>query len=480
MPLNLLPVMSIIKEWLGSKVSRTEDTTSLLRQYSQSITHILDFRLLATVAVGTACELMEITRGYLFLVERGNDESGQKFFQLRGVKGMGSADPESAKLQEGSALAKYFCQQYKPLVSSDLELKTEFNELSPDERRWLENLDAGVFVPIHAKDDWIGLIVLGPKTSGSSFTARECAFLNTMADQTAVALQNTRLVEDLLKLNDEFREINNALDQANRHLERLDQARTDFIAIASHELRTPLNLINSASQMLMDDPELQKETYYQELLSRMNAGSVRLQEILDSMMDMANIDTHTLKLEPQPVSMQSLIRIVCDELSIETNKRKQAITLKDLHNLPLIQGDAPALKKVFYNLIINAIKYTPDGGKIMISGSELKPEFPDLPNGGVEVLVSDTGIGIDPHLQELIFVKFYQTNESAFHSSGRTKFKGGGSGLGLAIARGIVEAHQGKIWVDSAGYDEANCPGSIFHVVLPLSQFRDMYSKASE
>jgi signal transduction histidine kinase len=117
--------------------------------------------------------------------------------------------------------------------------------------------------------------------------------------------------------------------------------------------------------------------------------------------------------------------------------------------------------------VINAIKYTPDGGTITISGKEL-PLSSELPKGGIEIVVSDTGIGIDPRFKELIFAKFYQTGELALHSSGKTKFKGGGPGLGLAIARGIVEAHHGKLWVESPGYDETNCPGSQFHVVLPL------------
>jgi signal transduction histidine kinase len=120
--------------------------------------------------------------------------------------------------------------------------------------------------------------------------------------------------------------------------------------------------------------------------------------------------------------------------------------------------------------VVNAIKYTPDGGSISILGRQLEVNPADLPRGGVEVVISDTGIGIDPRYQELIFAKFYQTGELSLHSSGKTKFKGGGPGLGLAIAKGIVEAHQGKIWVESPGYDEATCPGSQFHVILPLKQ----------
>ena len=138
-------------------------------------------------------------------------------------------------------------------------------------------------------------------------------------------------------------------------------------------------------------------------------------------------------------------------------------------------GDIEALEKVFYHLIVNAVKYTPDGGVITISGHR-------CPNGlssdlisddheegeAIEVIVRDTGIGIDAQFHNLIFEKFYQTGEVALHSSGKTQFKAGGPGLGLAIARGIVEAHGGKIWVESPGYDEATCPGSDFHVVLPI------------
>jgi signal transduction histidine kinase len=83
-------------------------------------------------------------------------------------------------------------------------------------------------------------------------------------------------------------------------------------------------------------------------------------------------------------------------------------------------------------------------------------------------VVRDTGIGIDPKVQELIFTKFYQTGPAAYHSSGKTKFKGGGTGLGLAIAKGIVTSHGGTIWAESPGYDEATCPGSQFHVILPV------------
>jgi signal transduction histidine kinase len=125
------------------------------------------------------------------------------------------------------------------------------------------------------------------------------------------------------------------------------------------------------------------------------------------------------------------------------------------------------MKKVLDNVIVNAIKYTPDGGSIHVSAARVsldgRGEF-------CEVRVRDTGIGIDPANHIIIFEKLYQIGKVELHSSGRTKFKGGGPGLGLAIAAGIVRAHQGKIWVESDGYDEERLPGSTFFIQIPIAK----------
>jgi signal transduction histidine kinase len=124
---------------------------------------------------------------------------------------------------------------------------------------------------------------------------------------------------------------------------------------------------------------------------------------------------------------------------------------------------------VLHQLVNNAIKYTPDGGQIKIGvfidpGDEDQRQIPE----GIKIEVCDSGIGIAPEDQEQIFDKFYRVGESSLHSSGRVKFKGAGPGLGLAIARGVIKSLNGQIWVESPGYDEVNCPGSIFHIRLPL------------
>jgi signal transduction histidine kinase len=130
-------------------------------------------------------------------------------------------------------------------------------------------------------------------------------------------------------------------------------------------------------------------------------------------------------------------------------------------------ADPQRLYVVFNHIVGNSIKYTPDGGSITISARLLKTS-PEKGIDFVQVSIADTGIGIAPEDLERIFDKFSGVTEPLRHSSGRTKFKGGGPGLGLAVAKGIIDAHGGKIWVESPGYDERRCPGSTFYFVLPV------------
>jgi signal transduction histidine kinase len=465
----LNPFLAQIKDWVERLIpGGVKNPARVLQRYNERITNVLDFQFLATAAVSTASEVLDLRRGFLFLVDHEKEADGKNIFHLRGVNGTGGQNPQPGMLAVGSPLAEYFLEEHKPLTQFDIEHKVHFRDLSGEERLWLESLRTDVYVPIYTKDEWIGLLALGPQFSGPIYSTDSLELLNLLANQTAVAMENVRLVEGLMRLNNEFRRAYQALDQANQHLERLDHTKSDFISVASHELRTPLTVISGSAQILLNEPALQENPYHQKLLSKIQSGTVRLHEVLDSMLVMAKIDARDLKLNPQPVGLQDLFEGLRADLRTVFNEREQTLEVKNLHSLPSIEADREALQTVFSQLIGNAIKYTPDGGKITVSGWEIKPNDEDFPAGGVEILVSDTGVGIDPQFKELIFEKFYQTGELALHSSGKTKFKGSGPGLGLTIARGIVNAHGGKIWVESTGFNEKNCPGSDFHVRLPL------------
>jgi signal transduction histidine kinase len=199
------------------------------------------------------------------------------------------------------------------------------------------------------------------------------------------------------------------------------------------------------------------------------SGAERLHEIVNGMLDIVKIDSRALELSHEPLALGLLARNVGGNFKNALRQRNITLTIDDMSALPRVEADNNAVQKVFYQLISNAIKYTPDDGKIWVSGRALQPGE-QIAEAGVEIIFQDSGIGIAPSQQELIFEKFYQTGEVALHSSSQTKFKGGGPGLGLSIARGIIQAHGGKLWVESPGCDEIECPGSTFHVVLPLRQ----------
>ena len=197
------------------------------------------------------------------------------------------------------------------------------------------------------------------------------------------------------------------------------------------------------------------------MLNGMQTGIKRLRTIVDDMLDVSMIDNNLLNLNFQPIQIEKMLDALKIELSEIVDERKQTLEIEPFEgSKQWIYVDPPRITQAIRNIINNAVKYTPDGGRISISGRALP--------GMIEVTVTDTGIGISVEDQAVIFEKFGQLGRLDLHSSGKTKFKGGGPGLGLPIARGILEAHGGSIWVESEGYNEKEYPGTTFHVLIPI------------
>jgi signal transduction histidine kinase len=258
------------------------------------------------------------------------------------------------------------------------------------------------------------------------------------------------------------RYVSSQLEQAQSNLERLDRSKSDFIAVAAHELKTPLTLIDGYAAMLRESRDPKNASPLEaELLNGIHSGTRRLKTIIDDMIDVSLIDNNLMQLNFQPVWMNRILSVLKNELEPATCERSQTLEILEFPGSgEMTFGDPERLLQVMRNVLTNAIKYTPDGGKITVDGRKLA--------GFVDVIVRDTGIGIDPEDQGMIFDKFTRLGNISLHSSGKTKFKGGGPGLGLHIAKGIIESHGGAIWVDSPGYDEENLPGSTFHIMLPM------------
>ncbi|MFO7585050.1 MAG: HAMP domain-containing sensor histidine kinase [Anaerolineales bacterium] len=254
--------------------------------------------------------------------------------------------------------------------------------------------------------------------------------------------------------------ISNELHTAQARLKKLDKSKSNFIAVAAHELKTPLTLIEGYAAMI-GDLSAQENEQINMLIQGTHNGIRRMREIVDDMIDVSQIDNHLLVLNFQPVWLNRVFNMLAADFADILAQRRHKLVIKSFDgSKELLFADPERLYQALKNLVSNAIKYTPDGGTITIDGRTLP--------GFVEITVHDTGIGISPEDQDIIFEKFGQLGNVSLHSSGKTKFKGGGPGLGLAITKGIIETHEGSVWVESEGYDELKCPGSMFHVLLPL------------
>ncbi|HLF72798.1 MAG TPA: HAMP domain-containing sensor histidine kinase [Anaerolineales bacterium] len=254
--------------------------------------------------------------------------------------------------------------------------------------------------------------------------------------------------------------ISSEMAKVQKEMERIDRSKSAFISVAAHELKTPLTLIEGYASMMEDLLRENKGMSLESLVAGIGTGIERLRTIVDDMIDVSMIDNSLLKLNFQPIQVSQMIEALSVEFAAILRKRRLRLDIQDHDgSRQWIHVDPARIMQALRNVINNAVKYTPDGGTITITGRKLP--------GFVEVIISDTGIGISPENQALIFEKFAQLGRVELHSSGKSKFKGGGPGLGLPIARGILEAHGGSIWVESEGYDEVRCPGSTFHILIP-------------
>jgi signal transduction histidine kinase len=251
-------------------------------------------------------------------------------------------------------------------------------------------------------------------------------------------------------------------ERVQKSLERLDKSKSGFIAVAAHELKTPLTLVEGYTAMLKDRlNDADNNQFENTLLEGINTGTNRLLAIINDMIDVSLIDNNLLELNFQPLWLKHIITKLRAELNDDIKERNLNFIIDDFEgSSDMTYGDPERIQQVFRNVLLNAVKFTPDGGSIRVNGRKLP--------GFLETIIADSGIGIAPENQLLIFEKFHRIGNIDLHSSGKTKFKGGGPGLGLHIAKGVMEAHGGAIWVESPGYDEKTFPGSTFHILIPL------------
>ncbi|HID63053.1 MAG TPA: hybrid sensor histidine kinase/response regulator, partial [Anaerolineae bacterium] len=230
------------------------------------------------------------------------------------------------------------------------------------------------------------------------------------------------------KLVDRLEEKVRELTKANEGLKELDRMKDEFISIAAHELYTPLSILLGYAVMAKEEATGEIQRYLEIIVDK----SLQLQEVIGCMLDLKYLQTGGSLLKLEKVSLKKLIEAVVDELNLLTETKRQVIELDLPEDLPEIETDRRRFNLILSNLLSNASKFTPEGGKIRIEGR--------VGEGEVAVSVRDTGIGIPVGEREKIFAPFYQVEDSLTRTHG-------GLGLGLAIVQSAVATCGGRIWV---------------------------------
>lgn len=229
---------------------------------------------------------------------------------------------------------------------------------------------------------------------------------------------------------------------------QIDQAKTEFVSLASHQLRTPLSTINWYAEMLLAGDAGKITEEQKKFVNQIYGGSQRMVELVNALLNVSRIELGTFVIEPEPIDFSKLVDSIIEELRPDIEK-KEIIMTKEYEKLPFINVDPKLIRIVIQNLITNAIKYTPDKGKVKVS---LKKEGPDI-----LIEVKDNGYGIPRSQQKMIFTKLFRADNVKEKDTE-------GTGLGLYIVKSIVDQSGGKIWFDSI-----ENKGTIFFVKIPLS-----------
>jgi signal transduction histidine kinase len=400
------------------------DYRETLGTFSKAMVTILDLQSLLKRIIETITQTMGVEKASLFLWHE--EKGGYSLFESKNIK-MAASPP---LLSRNDPLPHYLQKIGEIVVREELAKGTNISELNGVIQK-MSFLEAEVTVPLISKGQLIGMINLSHKFNKDIYSHEDIELLSTLANQTAVAIENARLYEDLKKSKSYI-----------RRADRLASLGTLTAGLA-HEIRNPLVAIKTLTQLL---PERLDDEEFRNNFLQIASGEVdRISSLVTELLDFSRPSDPKLDLEDVNTILDGMILLV----STETKKKQISITKHYTSDLPPVQVDREQIKQVFLNILLNAIEATRENGKIDVkTRSFIKP-------GGepyVQIEFTDTGSGIPEEYLEDIFNPFFTTKST-------------GSGLGLSISNQIIQDHRGYIHVES----QLN-KGSSFFINLPVNQ----------
>jgi PAS domain S-box-containing protein len=407
-----------------AQLERRNQALTILNEVTTTVSRSLSERHALEEVLLKLLELTGLEAGWVWMLD---DE--RRTMHLAVHRGLPQPVTEHlAAVEADEAWLDGLLQEDQPVIAEDI---SELPWYGP----WLPEAQDGsivVTVPIQARQQILGVLSL---SSGRAPEMRvyERGLLTAIGHQIGVTIENLRLLQDASEME---------------VLRELDRLRSELIANVSHELRTPLGLIRMLSTaLLMEEVTFDAETHRQ-FLGGIEEETDRLEGIVDNLLDLSRMESGRLQLDRHSTDLVKLVRDAAAAMEIELAGYRLAY---DLPGTPLIaMVDAKRLEQVLRNLLNNAVKYSPVGAEIVVRASQHGDE--------IAICVQDEGIGIPPGEQDRIFERFYRADNELTR---RTP----GAGLGLSICKWIVEAHGGRIEVQSAPGE-----GSRFYVVLPAPE----------
>lgn len=370
---------------------------------------------------------------------------------------------------------QYAGSSQQPLVAE--EIPSILHQI-PEERdfllqtqRQMRNDHLELYLPLFFQQKLTGLIALGEKANQEAYTQEEIDLLSQFSYHVAVVLQNTQLygqLEDLTqnlqaRVGEQTAEIRKAYEvekKAFEELKKLDAAKDEFILITQHHLRTPLTIMKGYLDAVLHKFQGKADPKALEYIDKVAKSTNRLTRIVNEFLDITQFQIGKgglLKIEP--VNIHNLIKEILEELQPEIEKKKLFVKINpEPKDWPLVPAEPQKLKQALFNIIDNAIKYTPAGG-ITVTLKKVSGRQADK----VILTVEDTGIGLSPEDLKLLFVEVFERSKEA------KKVFPAGRGVGLFVTARIIKIHQGRIWAESEGLGK----GTKFMVEMPLSKESD-------
>ena len=401
----------------------------------------------------------------------------QVIFNRVWTQGRWDSQPVSLPLGEG--VTGQIVLEGKPAIIHDAQTSDQIAYPELVKRYEVHGL---IGVPIVMRSGRIGGVLLVRHREGRPlFSETDVEILESLAHQAAVAIENAALHGELETKNLELEEKNETITRSvlelerlyqnelevTRRLQELNQMKNNFMMVTSHEMRTPLTVLKGYNEALAEGTLGPLTTAQKRSLASCQRMVSRLTSSFDDILQMLKVNEGILELKLELVDLAHLTQDSIEDLASFVEKRHQTIHLTRDSRCE-VNADQEKLKIVLLNLIQNAIKFTYDGNAIQIQVTATDTE--------VQFSIKDTGIGIEQSEIERIFDRFYTSRDATSHTSGQYEFSARGTGLGLSIAKAYIEAHQGRIWAESAGPGQ----GSTFHFVIPRQMSEGVSHQSKE